>query len=175
MEPKQNPLSENEWSIEEREEFFAGQDAMTGLFSNMVANNGTIPKPTGIHVTHIVPPDQGWPIAMHCPICKETTFIWSLWAIKPKDGDYWRMTETCARSNQHNIELAMNPFAYRPLPGGYMDATVPHRGSPPSINAFSLHSIMMFDPYDAVIEQEMPIEEAKRRFSNTLIGGQEKP
>lgn len=165
MEPNQNPPCEREWTIFEREEFFAGQDAVTGIFN--VA-------PTGIHVTHIVPPAQGWPIAMHCPICKETTFLLSPWAAKPEKGDYWRMTETCARSGQHNMEIAMKPLAYRPLPSGYMDATGPHRGDLPSLDEFALHSRMMFGPYDAVIEQEMSIEEAKRRFPNTPRDGQEK-
>ena len=168
MEINDNPPSEREWSIAEREDFFAGQDAVTGIFN--VA-------PTGIHVTHIVPPTQGWPIAMHCPLCKETTFLLSPWAAKPEKGDYWRMTETCARSDQHNMELAMKPLkplAYRPLPGGYMDATGPHRGDLPSLDVFALHSRMMFGPYDAVIEQEMSIEEAKRRFPNTPRDGQEK-
>jgi hypothetical protein len=38
MEPNQNPPSEREWTIEEREEFFASQDAMTGLFNGMASN-----------------------------------------------------------------------------------------------------------------------------------------
>jgi hypothetical protein len=100
MEPNQNPPCEREWTIAEREEFFAGQDAVTGIFN--VA-------PTGIHVTHIVPPAQGWPIAMHCPICKETTFILSPWAAKPEKGDYLRMKETCGSDvlcEMHNIQMA---------------------------------------------------------------------
>ena len=38
---------------------------------------------TGIHVTSITPPEQGWPIAMYCPICKKTTFVLSPYAVKP--------------------------------------------------------------------------------------------
>jgi hypothetical protein len=100
MEPNQNPPCEREWTIFEREEFFAGQDAVTGIFN--VA-------PTGIHVTHITPPAQGWPIAMHCPICRETTFLLSPWAAKPEKGDCWRMTETCGSDllcEMHNIQMA---------------------------------------------------------------------
>jgi hypothetical protein len=178
MEPNQNPPSERAWSIAEQEEFFASQDAITGAtISNAPFRENWFLYPAGIHVTHIVPPTQGWPIAMHCPLCKETTFLLSPWAAKPEKGDYWRMTETCARSDQHNMELAMKPLkplAYRPLPGGYMDATGPHRGDLPSLDVFALHSRMMFGPYDAVIEQEMSIEEAKRRFPNTPRDGQEK-
>lgn len=65
---------------------------------------------------------------------------------------------------------------YRLLPGGYVDATGPHRGVPPSqqdtaiLDLLMLHRRMMFGPYDLVISTEMPIEEAKRRWPNTPIG-----
>ena len=87
MEINDNSPSEREWSIAEREEFFASQDAATGIFN--VA-------PTGIHITDIVPPAYGGPIAMHCPLCKETTFLPSPWAAKPERGDYWRINNQCA-------------------------------------------------------------------------------
>jgi hypothetical protein len=118
MDANQKPPTERELTIEEREEFFTSQDAVTGLFSGCVANNACLPvgwmnigKPTGIHVTSIVPPEQGWPIAFYCPLCKETTFLLSPWAIKPEKGDYWRMNETCASDEhciQHNMKFAMS-------------------------------------------------------------------
>ena len=55
-----------------------------------------------------------------------------------------------------------------------MDATGPHRGSPPTqqdLEWIKLLTRMRCGPYDAIIEQEMSIEEAKRRFLNTPIGG----
>ena len=64
--------------------------------------------PVGIHVTHIVPPAQGWPIAMYCPLCKETTFILSPWAIKPEKGDYWLMkvqNELDKQGNELNVSF----------------------------------------------------------------------
>jgi len=67
----------------------------------------------GIHVTKIVTPAEGWPIAMYCPLCKETTFLLSPWAIKPKDGDYWRMNEMYANEEfhvKHNLTFAMKPI-----------------------------------------------------------------
>ncbi len=100
MEP--TPPSEREWTIAEREEFFAGQDAVTGIFN--VA-------PTGIHVTHITPPAQGWPIAMHCPLCKETMFVLSLYTNKPEHGDYWEMTDICGSEvlgQEHNLLNALD-------------------------------------------------------------------
>jgi hypothetical protein len=71
----------------------------------------------GIHVTSIVPPEHGWPIAFYCPICKETTFLLSLWANKTKDGDYFKMNDVCAsdeHSYAHNMTMAMK------LPPAYM-------------------------------------------------------
>lgn len=117
MDPNQNPPSEREWTIEELEEFFSSQDARTGLLSGgglePFWNNGKIVAPftvsgihealdnlestlyRGIHVTSLVPPSEGWPIAFYCPLCKETTFLLNPWAIKPKDGDFWKI-EMCA-------------------------------------------------------------------------------
>jgi hypothetical protein len=40
MEPNQNPPSERDWTEQEKDEFFASQDAVTGLFSGAVAYNG---------------------------------------------------------------------------------------------------------------------------------------
>jgi hypothetical protein len=86
MEPRSyfDPPSERGWTPEEMEELFAKQDAETGLLNGATATNGAPKKEIGIHVTHIVPPAQGWTIAMHCPICKETTFVLSQWDIKPE-------------------------------------------------------------------------------------------
>jgi hypothetical protein len=120
MEPNQYPPSEREWTPQEMEEFFAGQDAVTGLFREATAINTPVGEWTitemaewwnqrGIHVTSIVPPAQGWPIAMHCPICRETTFLLSPWAAKPEKGDYWLMKETCGSDvlcEMHNIQMA---------------------------------------------------------------------
>lgn len=160
-----NPPKENELTIVEREEFFAGQDARAeithGLSGNPINMEPFCPSPQtnlcgdsiaidlssvprhspiewstglwngpmihlspddpfgdmyrifnpGIHVTSIVPPAQGWPVAMYCPLCKETTFLLSPWAIKPTDGDYFKLNDTCASecvSDRHNITLAID-------------------------------------------------------------------
>jgi hypothetical protein len=190
MDPNDNVPCEREWSIEEREEFFASQDARTypGLSGNPIGIAPFRPSPSisncgdhlakhwypaGIFVTSIVPPEQGWPIAMYCPICKETTFLLSPWAAKPSDGDYWRMAEMCGsveHQGKHNMKMAMKPILYHRLPGGYVDETGPHRGSPIDHQLFSHR--LMFGPYDAIIEQEMTIEEAKKRYPNTPIPGE---
>lgn len=71
----------------------------------------------GIHVTSITPPEQGWPIATYCPICKKTTFVLSPWAIKPKDGDYFKMNDVCGDDTlgfEHNMRLGMKmPSSHR--------------------------------------------------------------
>jgi hypothetical protein len=97
---------EREWTVAEREEFFASQDAVTW-------NQKFIPDGARIVITSIVPPEQGWPIAMHCPICKVTTFLLSPWAIKPEKGDYWKMNDVCASDehfHEHNMRIAMKSF-----------------------------------------------------------------
>src|SRR5271157_4313805 len=48
-----------------------------------------------VHITSIVPPESGWPIVAHCDLCKKTVIVLSPWAIKPEDGDYWKMNGTC--------------------------------------------------------------------------------
>jgi len=131
MEPNDNPPCEREWSIAEREEFFASQDARTypGLSGNpinmepfrpspSISNCGDPRKwyPAGIYVTSIVPPAQGWPVAMYCPLCKETTFLLSPWAAKPVRGDYFKLSDTCAsdeHSGSHNMKMAMISFDRR--------------------------------------------------------------
>ena len=135
---------------------------------------------SGIHITSITPPEQGWLIAMYCPICKVTTFVLSPYAIKPEKGDYWRMTKMCADSDKHNLEMSMpkiefkplDPYAYRPIPGGYIDETGVHRGVPPTaqdaMQVYMLHR-HLFGPYDAEIVQEMTIEEANRRYPDAKI------
>jgi hypothetical protein len=134
MDANQNVPSERDWTIEEQEAFFASQDAVTLDFNSIPkqppiawstsAWNGPIidldPNDpfwhmeslfsSGIHVTSITPPEKGWPIACYCPICKVTTFVLSPWAIKPSDGDYFRMNDVCGNeelSTAHNIALAV--------------------------------------------------------------------
>ena len=134
MEPNQNPPSEREWTVEEREEFFASRDAVTGILNGVPAQapiewstsawNGPLIEldpndpfgdmerifHRGIHVTKIVPPEVGWPVAFHCPLCKETTFMLSPWAKKPDDGDYFRIDKSCMSDeffNRHNMIMAM--------------------------------------------------------------------
>lgn len=61
-------------------------------------------------------------------------------------------------------------YAYRLLPGGYVDETGVHRGVPPTqedldrIELLTLHRRLLFGPYDAEFTQEMPIAEAKKRW-----------
>jgi hypothetical protein len=125
MEPNQNPTSERDWSIEEREEFFASQDAMT-LDFNSIPKQSPIQWSTsawngplieldpndpfgdmerifnrGIHVTSIVPPEQGWIVAAHCCLCKVTFFVLSPWAVKPEKGDYIQLKGTCLDEELH--------------------------------------------------------------------------
>jgi hypothetical protein len=130
MDPNQNPPSERDWTEQEKDEFFASQDALTGIFNGVPnqlpigwstgAWNGPIIKldpddpfgdlehfiHPGIHVTSIVPPEQGWPIAAHCTHCRNTVIVLSPYAKKPEDGDYYMLKGTCLDEEmnvQHNL------------------------------------------------------------------------
>jgi len=107
MEPRgyYDPPSEREWTPEERQDFYI----KTGNY----LDSKQFPKPSGIHVTSITPPAQGWPVAMYCPICKETTFILSPWAMKPVDGDYFKMNGVCGRDETHNLTMALSHKEHR--------------------------------------------------------------
>jgi len=86
-------------------------------------------------------------------------------------------------------------YRYRLLPGGYVDETGVHRGVPPTEEDFQRVALMTLhrrffaegkiqykpiDPWSPepmpsfdVVESELPIEEAKRRWPNTPIPGEE--
>ena len=143
MDANQNPPSERDWTIEEQEAFFASQDAVTGVPNRSMAGawpttgepikwstgawNGPIidlepDDPFGhmrrlfgprINITSIVPPEQGWPIVAHCDLCKKTVIVLSPWAIKPEDGDYWKMHHTCLDEDLH-IKHNMYPQRWSP-------------------------------------------------------------
>ena len=133
-----NPPSERDWTPEEMEEFFSSQDAITGLPNSALAGMPTnaLPfRPTasinhcgdelakewerafrepkespGIHVTRVGEPEQGWLMSFYCPKCRETTFLLSPYACRPKDGDYWRMNEMCTNETlafKHNMQMGM--------------------------------------------------------------------
>jgi len=224
MEPNQNPPSERDWTPEEMEEFFASQDAVTGMFNEGIASNagtywrdtlpispswlrmitdemGTkFPAGYGIVVTSIVPPEQGWPIVAHCDLCRKTVIVLSPWAVKPEKVDYWKMEGTCLDEDlhiKHNMyPQKWYPWPTKPLPGGYVDATGPHRGVPPTEEdfqqvalvtmnrtmfaqgpiKFSVHDPLLPLNFPSMIEivQEMPIEEAKKRWPNEPIPGEKK-
>lgn len=130
---------ERDWTEQEKEEFFASQDALTGIL-NGVPNQPPIEWSTsawngpihplssddpfgdlerfihpGVNITSIVPPEQGWPIVAHCDMCKKTVIVLSPWAIKPEKGDYWKMEGTCLDEEKH-IRHNMYPEKFAPYP-----------------------------------------------------------
>jgi hypothetical protein len=127
MDANQNPPSERDWTEQEKDEFYASQDAVTGMFNGFVVSNDdpmwttdycigkgyNIFKPTGIHITSIVSPESGWPIVAHCDLCRKTVIVLSPWAIKPEKGDYWKMHHTCLDEDL-NIKHNMYPQRWYP-------------------------------------------------------------
>jgi hypothetical protein len=177
MEPNQNPPCEREWTIQEREEFFASQDAVTGLFPNSVANNVLMPNfiqeiehifDPGIHITSIVPPEQGWPIAAHCCHCRKTVIILSPWAKKPDKGDYFLLKGTCLDEEEH-IKHNMYPQTWYPWRKEKIEFKPLDPLPQDNMQAYLL-KYHVFGPYDAEITQEMSIDEAKKRWQNTPEG-----
>lgn len=69
-----------------------------------------------IIITSIVPHEEGWLIAYHCPICKLTELVWHPWSKPPDHGGYWRMEGVCMLA-AHNMQIA---FA-RSLPTAFGD------------------------------------------------------
>ena len=64
----------------------------------------------GINITSIKQPEQGGIIAIHCPLCKATDFILSLWAVKPRDGDFFYMPQTCINDLRHDLEMCSSLY-----------------------------------------------------------------
>jgi hypothetical protein len=196
MEPNQNPPCEREWTIEEQEEFFASQDAVTGLLNgvpkqppiewNTSAWNGPIIEldpddPFGhmrrlfgpaINITSIVPPESGWPIVAHCELCRKTVIVLSPWAVKPEDGDYWKMNGTCLDEDLH-IKHNMYPQKWYPWGDGKIKFQV-HDPLPLEGMEIYMRANHISTPYDLEFTQEMPIKEAKKRWPNTPVPGEEK-
>ena len=68
-----------------------------------------------INITSMVAPESGWVVATHCPICKETTFMIHAYALKPTNGDYFRLNQTCVHEeygDSHNMVMAMGRWDY---------------------------------------------------------------
>jgi hypothetical protein len=202
MDPNDNHPSEREWTLEEQEEFFGSQDAVTGLLGGGVAkfwSKEEVPTPItlkglqeayqtleetlyrGIHVISITPPKSGWPMAIHCPLCRETTFFLSPYACKPtEDGKefdgYHLINDMCGNAEhswQHNIRLGMKGWN-APIdlkPEGLIKFQV-HDPLPPQNMSPYMLANHIFSPYDAEFTQELPIEEVKRRWPNTKIPGE---
>lgn len=165
MNPNQNPPSEREWTIEEQEEFFSSDDAITGLPWYLM------PGRTGICVTAIKPLLQGWLMSYYCPLCRETWFLLSPWACKPKDGDYFKLTEMCANPDfamKHNLQFC---FKIGPLP-----LELGHSRIKSAVGRieYQVHNPLPPQDVPSVVEftREMSPEEAKRRWPNTPIPGE---
>lgn len=85
----------NKPSIADLEEFFSGPDA----------------RQTGIYITNIIPPKQGWPIAMYCSICQETTILLEPYALPVDEGrSYLLIRDMCPSPEvgiNHNMRMVM--------------------------------------------------------------------
>ena len=54
-----------------------------------------------IFLTDVKQPKRGAVIMAHCRLCRRITITVSEYAVKPKDGDLWKM-ELCVEHPHHN-------------------------------------------------------------------------
>ena len=190
MEPNQNPPCEREWTIQEREEFFASiglsgtpinKEPFRPIEWSTSTWNGPIHPLSsddpfgdlerfihpGVNITSIVPPEQGWPIVAHCDLCKKTVIVLSPYAVKPEKGDYFLLKGTCLDEElnvKHNLYPQFdfpNPSRMGPRPEEWTAEAYQYYW-----NSSGVPSMFEFT-------QEMPIDEAKKRWPNTPITGEE--
>lgn len=69
-------------------------------------------KLPNIEITHIVPPEVGWPVVIHCRKCKRTEIFLNVYALKPENGDYFQFDSMCVNENE-GIALRHNMQATR--------------------------------------------------------------
>jgi hypothetical protein len=63
-----------------------------------------------IEITHVVPPEQGWPIAGYCAICRAHHIVLSPFALKPEDGMLFIADQTCLNeptSQEHTLDMSL--------------------------------------------------------------------
>jgi hypothetical protein len=69
-----------------------------------------------IQITHIVPPESGWPVAIYCDQCRVTEFVRGVGYNKPLHRDYF-LIAGCLNGHQHNLRIReMTCYQGRKLP-----------------------------------------------------------
>lgn len=184
MDANQNPPSERDWTIEEREEFFASQDAVTGLFSGAVAYNGvpnasTKPLTLDMLVKIKEDLDKQFPEPLKykdgADMSHETFVALGIPMASKDNGKTWF---------DHHINpiIGIEIHIVPSLPFGAVEECrcKEREFRKDFIEGMELVHKLMSDPLPpqdmpsmVEITQEMPIEEAKKRWPNTPIPGEE--
>ena len=174
-----NPPSERDWTIEEQEEFFASQDAVTGMFNGTPINN------TPYHPS----PMETEPITLSSLLKMKEDFDKQFpEPIKYKDGadmspETWQAMVRLGNPNftydGETEGFASTPFisiAIHIVPGMPFGAVEECRCK--ERYKLKFQALNPTPPQDlpSMVEftQEMPLEEAKKRWPNTPVPGEEK-
>jgi hypothetical protein len=91
-----------------------------GLLGPGTATNA--PKPDPIQITAVCHDAPGAIVRIHCPTCKRTDFVLSIYALPPHNASYWAW-EGCVEVPRHNgaqfmrgrAMEAVNTFRIEPL------------------------------------------------------------
>lgn len=87
-----------------------GLDVSGGLLSTSRPFIINVTPPPRVVIQSIKTPDTGWLVAMYCPMCKETVYLWDRWGINPTEYDYFKMNGVCGSDvygSIHNLKMSL--------------------------------------------------------------------
>jgi hypothetical protein len=68
-----------------------------------------------LQITKIVQPETGAVMLVHCADCRRTEIYVSPFALKPGDGDAWKIELPCPVHTREVLTFALNGLAATPL------------------------------------------------------------
>jgi len=76
---------------------------MSTTIESLSNADAPVPEGPGIFITAITPPEMGWPVMIHCDVCRRTEILLCTWLVKPIYGDIMRMRRSCVDPEQWHI------------------------------------------------------------------------
>lgn len=83
---------------------------------DVAINPDLVSEDPGIHITNIVQPEHGAIILYYCKECKRTEIFINEHAVKPKDGDAWKISFPCPKHYSYpkdNFYTESLPFSVK--------------------------------------------------------------
>jgi hypothetical protein len=62
-----------------------------------------------IILTHIVQPEKGAIMLLHCPNCRSTQIVVNEYTAKPEEGDAWVIEQSCVSHRKPHQPLELRP------------------------------------------------------------------